>query len=191
VDDDPAHSDPGWPSFNILLLMMVPVVGIRLAKGRLAGDFLTRTRLVFISFSSALVLFGVVITFHKVPGGSVMPWLAILVAIAAASVLFTGVAMSKSLDCSSPGKLLESWRTRFFLVIAFNEAVALLAFAFVFIGGPKWIYDAGGAFTLFRLWTVAAPTRGALARDQARLDAAGCNLSLVGLMLGIAPGDDA
>ena len=53
------------------------------------------------------------------------------------------------------------------------------AFTFTFLGAPPWIYYVGCAVALIRLWTNAAPTRGALERDQADVTARGSALSLV------------
>jgi F0F1-type ATP synthase membrane subunit c/vacuolar-type H+-ATPase subunit K len=182
VGDEPATEDPGWPSIRYVLLALIPGVGIQLAKRRRA-DALVALRSVFLSFSGALVLFGVVLAVLGLPNGPVMPWLPILVAYAAASVLAVRFFV-KPLDCSSPSKLAESYRTRFFLVIALSESVALFAFVFTFIGGPRWIYYVGGAFSIYRFWTVAPPTPSGIARDQARLEASGCELSLISALRG-------
>ena len=111
------------------------------------------------------------------------PWLPILAAI---GVLCTGLnhAVERPLDCSTDEKLAGSYRTRFFLRIAFAETVALFGFVFAFIGAARWIYYLGAAFSLIRFWTVAAPTRSALARDQETLNAAGCSRLLVAALRG-------
>jgi F0F1-type ATP synthase membrane subunit c/vacuolar-type H+-ATPase subunit K len=178
VGDEPLDEDPGWPTLGMILLGLVPGMGIRLATRTGRNDPLVALRAVFLSFSSALVLFGVVLAFLDVPNGPVLPWLAYVIVSAAASVVAVQVTV-KPLDCSSAATLATSYRQRFFLVIAFSESVALFAFVFTFIGGPRWIYDVGGVFALYRFWTVFPPTRAGLAHDQERVTAAGCELSLV------------
>ena len=102
----------------------------------------------------------------------------------AARVVVAGDAAEKPLDCASDTALAGAYRTRFFLRIALAESVGLFGFTFAFIGGGKWLYYAGAAFTLFRFWTHAAPTRSALVRDQEDLNASGCGRSLVAALRG-------
>jgi F0F1-type ATP synthase membrane subunit c/vacuolar-type H+-ATPase subunit K len=143
-----------------------------------SGDGLIMLRQVLLTFSFTVVAFGVVIAFIQLPDNALVPWLPVLAAIALV-VPIAGRFAEKPLDCTTDSALANSYRTRFFLRIAFAETVALFAFVFVFIGAAKWIYAAGAAVALFRFWTSAAPTRTALARDQQRLNAAGCTRSLV------------
>jgi hypothetical protein len=93
----------------------------------------------------------------------------------------------KPLDCASDQQLSGTYRTRFFLRIAFGESVALFAFVAVFTGAPLWMYYAGATVSLIWFWTRAAPTRTALARDQEALNAAGCSRSLVAALRTVPP----
>jgi F0F1-type ATP synthase membrane subunit c/vacuolar-type H+-ATPase subunit K len=178
--------DPGWPRSLSILAVLVPGAMqwyMRRSRGR---DGLITLRQVFLSFSMALVLFGVVLPFLTLEGHSVMPWLLILVADAVVSL---GVArlVEKPLDCVSDQQLAATYRTRFFLRIAFGESVALFAFVAVFTGAPLWMYYAGAAVSLIWFWTRAAPTRTALARDQEVLNASGCSRSLVAALRTVPP----
>ena len=130
------------------------------------------------SFTLSTVLFGVVLAFTQLRGGRTVPLLAVLVVLAVLTTAMERKA-ERPLDCSSATALAGSYRTRFFLRVAFAETVALFGFVFAFSGGAIWIYYAGAAFTLTRFWTGIAPTRSALAQDQAQLAAEGCVLSLV------------
>jgi F0F1-type ATP synthase membrane subunit c/vacuolar-type H+-ATPase subunit K len=154
---------------------------------RTTKDGLIALRFAFLAFSLALVLFAFELAFIDDADGPVVPWLPMLAALAAFSIVATRVLISRPLDCSTEERLAQAYRTRFFVTIALSESVALLGFVFAFIGGPRWIYEAGGAFTLFRFWTVAPPTRAGIARDQERLSAIGCELSLVAALRGPAP----
>ena len=84
----------------------------------------------------------------------------------------------RPLDCSSDSALVQAYRTRLFLRIAFAESIALFAFVFCFVNGPKWIYYLGAGITSVRM-AMYAPTRQALERDQEELAARGCDRSLV------------
>jgi F0F1-type ATP synthase membrane subunit c/vacuolar-type H+-ATPase subunit K len=171
------NDDPGWP-WPLFLLFLIPGAQQRYIRRR-SSDPIVALRASFLAFSGAFVVFGVVLAvMGGLPNGPVVPWLPILIAIAAASVVVQRVA-HKPLDCSSDTALAGSYRSRFFVNIAVNEAVVLFGFVFTLIGGPAWIYLVGAAFSLDRLWTVVAPTQAALARDQEALNARGCTLSLV------------
>jgi F0F1-type ATP synthase membrane subunit c/vacuolar-type H+-ATPase subunit K len=178
--------DPGWPRSLWILALFVPGALQWYLRGSRGRDGLVTLRVVFLSFSMALVLFGVVLPFLGLKGDSVMPWLLILVAIA---VVCLGAARlaEKPLDCASDQQLSRTYRIRFFLRIAFGESVALFAFVAVFIGAPLWMYYAGATVSLIWFWTRAAPTRTALARDQEALNAAGCSRSLVAALRTVPP----
>lgn len=174
--DDPAR-DPGWPHGPSLLLLLVPGMLQRQARGA-QNDGLSAMRLVFISFFVGIVLIGVVVQFMTLDGGTAWPWLVALAVAAVASIIITRLA-DRPLDCTSPTTLAATYRTRFFSRLAFAEAVALLGFVFSFTSQTAWVYLPAAAFTLYRFSTVAAPTRTALQADQRRLKARGCELSLV------------
>jgi hypothetical protein len=137
--------------------------------------------MLFIAFFQAIVMFGFVLLFVPKDDGPVVPWLPILLSYAAIAVAVP-VAIDRPLDCSSDAKLAASYRNRFFLRTAFGESVALLAFVFTFIGGPKWIYYVGAIITLAYFWSRIAPTRHALLRDQDALRAQGCGRSLIRIL---------
>jgi hypothetical protein len=171
------EDDPGWPRGVSAFRFLIPgLLQRRIRQG--AGDGLLLMRQVMESFSASLVLLGVVLVFIKTKSGSALPWIAILAVIAVASIVITR-SVERPLDCASLITLARSYRTRFFLRIAFAQCVALFGFVFAFIGGPKWVYDAGAVFSLVRFWTDIAPTRSALADEQRKLEARGCALSLV------------
>jgi F0F1-type ATP synthase membrane subunit c/vacuolar-type H+-ATPase subunit K len=181
VADESLDDDPGWPSLGKILFVLVPgYLQFRMARER---DQLVALRAVFLSFSMALVLFAVVLQFiGNARPTHVMPWLAILVGAAVVSVAAVRFLSAKPLDCASESRLATSYRSRFFVTIAFSESVALFAFVFAFIGAPTWIYDAGAAFALVRFSRVEAPTPQRLQQHQAVLAASGCQLSLVGAL---------
>jgi F0F1-type ATP synthase membrane subunit c/vacuolar-type H+-ATPase subunit K len=141
---------------------------------------LLASRWLYIAFASSTVLFGVVIATLRLPRTSAVDVrVAILATTAVAALVFDRVLTHKPLDCSSAPQLCRTYRERLFIHVAFAQSVALIAFLVQVGGGPKWLYLFGALCSEAELWTGHAPTRRALALDQARLDAAGCDLSLV------------
>lgn len=169
--------DPGWPlGWRVLILIVPGMLQHQIRQAR--GDGLLMLRNVFASFVLAIVMFGVVLIFIPVPlQVSPWPWLFAVLVIAAVSITASKV-FERPLDCTSDASLAGSYRTRFFLRIAFAEAIALFAFVFYFLTGPLWIYYVGAAIALARMLP-QAPTSAALVRDQDDLTARGCSRSLV------------
>lgn len=174
--------DPGWPRGISLLAFLVPGMA-QMAMRRARGEHgLLVLRRVLVTFSMSLVLIGVVlVVLPSSDNASVFPWLLFLVGLAIVS-LGAGRLAEKPLDCTTDASLADTYRTRFFLRIAFAESIAMFAFVFTFIGAVKWIYFVGGAIALVRFWTAAAPTRASIAQDQQELNASGCTRSLVGAL---------
>jgi hypothetical protein len=152
-------------------------ISIEGAQGPLTGVY--GLRLLTATFAVTLGMFGVVIAATpNLANGPVFPWVPVVALIAIITVLPVRTT-ARPLDCSSPRALAVSYRTRFFLRVAFAVSPALCAFCIAYIGAPIWTYYATLAFSLFQLATAVLPTRASLARDQAKLDSAGCHLSLV------------
>src|SRR4051794_26939357 len=94
--------DPGWPSAGSVLLMLLPGALIWLPRRPRAGDPLISLRSTFLSFSLALVMFGIVLAFigGGLPNGPVIAWIPVLIVFAAASVVVVRLVTSRPLDCS-------------------------------------------------------------------------------------------
>jgi hypothetical protein len=174
-----------WARLPVELLIAVSSSSLLLVRRHArssagsADGALTVMRYVFLAFTASLVSFAAVIaSLPDTSKGSPRPWLLGLFALTILCVV-TPTFAERPLDDSSPAMLFASYRTRFFLRIAFGESIALFSFTFTFLGAPPWIYYLGCAIALIRLWTNAAPTRRAVERDQAALNARGSRLSLV------------
>ena len=89
-----------------------------------------------------------------------------------------GRLVERPLVCTDDVSLAGSYRTRFFLRIAFAETAALFGFVGFFIASVWWVYPAGAGIA-FIGFARAAPTRTRLRRDQERLSEQGCFRSLV------------
>ncbi len=179
LDDD----DPGWPRSLRLLVFVVPFVGMlnrrRLQRG--GGDGLILLRQVFLSFSLALVMFGVVLALlypssppPRDPPTTVVTGLLVFSGI----VALLATRIERPLDCTDDAKLAGSYRSRFFLRIAFAESAALFGFVGFFLTYDWWPYPVGVAIAAAGFLR-AAPTRGRLRRDQERLAEQGCFRPLV------------
>jgi hypothetical protein len=185
--------DPGWRGASRYAWWgFVPGLGARRIKNRAAsGDFdaLSALRGLFLSFTLALLGFGVLLTLLDSGNGlsdkrTTSPTIWAGVVVASAIYGFVGAPrIERPLSCQSDQALAGSYRTRFFLRVAFSEVVALIAFVGVFTTGKLWVYALGlvlAAPGFLRL----APTAANLAKDQQDLHAAGCGRSLVGALRG-------
>jgi hypothetical protein len=142
---------------------------------------LVATRAVFLSFCCALVGFGVVLVFigsgnstkARTPSAPVAAALVVMGLLS-----FAGRRLEQPLSCESDAKLIGTYRTRFFMRVAFAEAVALFGFVAVFLTGEFWLYPLALLFTAVGFARLA-PTPANLAKDQQELYAVGCARSLV------------
>ncbi len=168
--------DPGWP---IDWLTLVP--GVFLIRSRRAGvDGLVALRQLFAAFSVGVAATSVVVVvLAQGPGPTQPQWTfgVLLLVIGAASVTACTRA-GPSLDCGDDASLVESFRARFLIGLAFAESAALLGFVAFFLTGQEWMYFAGAAMTAVGFWRLA-PTAAHLDQAQAVLRAAGCTRSLV------------
>lgn len=138
-------------------------------------------RQLFLSFAVAIGLFGFVLVQLQLASedGSISTSTVLAVVGAVAAVAFVVERLvERPLDCSSESKLMESWRTRFFIRIAFGEAPALVGFAGAFLWGATSPYFLGAAATAI-MFARAAPSARNIADDQAELYDRGCSQSLL------------
>jgi hypothetical protein len=183
--------DPGWrdvitPWFLVgLVLGMIPFLGRRVMQRALRGrsqDGLLMLRQLFLHFLVAVLLIGMVagvVSLDERPSSTEQQVAVILlVALGTACLAAAEWFGRKPLDCSDDAHLAVGYRSRFFLRIAFSEAVALFGFVSVFVVGRWWLYWVGAAFTLVGFARLA-PTAANLTADQWRLTQAGCTRSLV------------
>jgi hypothetical protein len=180
--------DPGWPLKPLALLgLFVPALAIRRAQR--SGDALVALRSLFMAFVGAVCLIGVVVLIlGDMTDGDPRPEVSVPIVICAgvASLVLPRV-VKRPLDCSSPETLAATYRTRFFLRMAFSELPALVAFAVNISFGPVWVYFVGLGFALIGMATLA-PTRRHLAHDQQQLNGNGCRYSLVTVLRRPSPG---
>ena len=181
MTDQHHDEDPGWFSPTSLLTIFVPWVGLRRAQ-KDGTNALEMLRQLFTAFATALVLIGLVVLLLSSGNSSEN---AMSPGIVAAGVAGYGVVsvfiprlVERPLDCTDAGALLVSYRTRFFLRIAFADAAALVGFVGFFLADSWWLYPLGAAFALAGFVRLA-PTRGNLQRDQDALNLSGCGQSLL------------
>jgi hypothetical protein len=176
VDD--LEVDPGWPLSLRTLRALVPGAG-RILSRRQQVDGLALVRDIWLSFTSTVVLVGIVAVF--VTSGaertSAVLWFAALLLYGVASPI-VAKAIVRPLVCTDLSTLAGSFRTRFFVQLAVAESPCLFAFVGTIITGHWWLYWATLPFTLYGFWR-GAPTPGHLLAEQEKLRDQGCNLSLV------------
>lgn len=174
--------DPGW---KLSPLLFVPIIGSHLHARRLqrsGADGIVRTRQLFASFVTALVLFAVVLVSGTVPDDQgvstdAMPWILGVGAIGIVALVATRRIAGRSLDCSTATMLAASYRTRFFVGIAVSESVALLGLVGAFVASSSVVYLVGGAIALVG-FSFIAPTRTHLEREDEASQSRGCAISL-------------
>jgi hypothetical protein len=177
-DDDASWlRDPGWRSSlpAAVLLAFLPW-WIQRQK----GDGLVALRSVFVAFVSALVLFGVVLMVIAPAGAATEPLgiLAIgVLGLAVHILVLPIVVFRRPLSCSSDLALATAYRTRFFLGLAFSEAVALVGFVATFLGAGWVSYWVAFVFAELGFARIA-PTTAHIDAEQRRLTEAGCERSL-------------
>lgn len=134
-------------------------------------------------YCAALVLLGTVVLLLDSEGG--LDRTAVPTGVVAAGVTILGVICLVGGRVGVPGlegrdraALLESYRRRLFVRVAWSEAPALLAFGgFLLLGGQAWVYGIGLLASLTGL-ALAAPTRRSAHRDQEQLDEAGSSVDV-------------
>jgi hypothetical protein len=190
VSPDDPEDDPGWKPTPRMFLFILPGY-LRFHHRPRAGepvDGLETIRQVWLSFVSGAVLFAVVVLV-VVPGTETKPlggWIAGLAIVTLACVVALDVVGRRELVGADLAGLALSFRTRFFLLAALAEAIALFAFVATFVTGVWWVYWLFLPFTLYG-YARAAPTAGHLRDEQQRLRDRGSSLSLVAALRGTPP----
>jgi hypothetical protein len=94
--------------------------------------------------------------------------------------------VERPLDCSDDRVLAGTYRTRFFLRIAFAEAAALVGFVGFILSNNGWMYALGAGFAAVGYYR-AVPSAAHLAEDQRVLSQAACVRSLVASLASLPP----
>ena len=167
--------DPGW---HLDWRAMVPYVQLRYF-GRGGEESLTILRSAYISFPISLFLFCLVLL-GILPLGinKVSVLWALGIGVLALVLYVVEPRLEPPLACASDRTLAGGFRSRVFLRIGFANSAALCGFTAAFITNSSFVYFVGLLVSIPALLR-AAPTRAALAREQAELTARGCQRSLV------------
>lgn len=186
MDVSASSGDPGWrPALKGMGRVLIPAAPMMRAQRQLVAggrlDGLVALRSAFLTFVLSIGLIGIVVAFLADDGGR--PSMsgeagAALVTVAGISSVLGIRLLRRSLDCRSDASLAESYRSRFFLRVAFAEGVTLLGFVTFFLTANPAMYPLALVF-----WAVGfaslAPTAGHLEADQRALVASGCGRPLV------------
>jgi hypothetical protein len=146
----------------------------------------------FIQYCVMLVVIGAALvaldTTSTRPTTDVAPWAAVVVVVGIVSLVSPRL-IRRPLECSSDANLASTYRTRFFLRIAFGNVPALVAFVASVATGEYLIYLLGCAFAVVG-FMYNAPTKKHLAADQRALGSAGCDRSLLAALIGGQPREE-
>jgi hypothetical protein len=138
-------------------------------------------RQLFLSFAFSIIGFGVVLA--ALYSGSSKPTdppttLAFILLVVASGLFVVGTRAEQPLNCGDDHQLAGSYRTRFFLRMAFANVPAFFGFVGFFLTYAWWPFPLGAGITAIG-FVRAAPTANHLARDQEALSAASCYRSLI------------
>lgn len=180
--DPTSHDDPGWRAAGLdPVSLLLPHLMARRAVSR-GGSPLLLLRRLLLTFAVSVVAVGAVAVLLTTTGGITSEAAVIDAPVAAAVVALLGVAslaaqrlVNPPLECE---RLAKTYRTRFFLHVAFANVPMLLGFTAVVVTGHLWVILPGALLTAVGLWR-AAPTRAHLAADQDALIGTGCGRSLL------------
>jgi hypothetical protein len=172
--------DPGWGTpGRLLLAALSPQLALRRSR---STSPLVALRSVFAGFATAPLLIGVVTILLGTGSGSDAADVrngCLAVAAVAVALQLAALRLVPPLRGATALELATSYRTRLFLNVALGQAGALVGFAVTVRADlPPWPYAVGLAGLYVGLRRTA-PTRGGLARDQARLLADGYRIDLL------------
>lgn len=176
--------DPGWRRAVVdALVGLVPLWGTRRRrKGWQTANGVIALRGLFLSFVIAIAMIGIVAIVlgraRTKTGLAPVTFLTGLVLAAGVAALFGAQLFARPLRCNDEADLVASYRSRFFVRVAFAEAPALVAFAATVASGESWLYALGAFFAAVGFARVA-PTAAHLAQDQEEVRQTGSGLLLL------------
>jgi hypothetical protein len=183
-----SDDDPGWGGVRrILLGVVLPAAILRPAGDGSGPPPLVLLRQVYVAFATSLLLIGgvsVVLAASLERAGSISEelWALGVIGIGiATNVLPT--AATRPLDCTSDASLLDSYRKRYFLRLAFANTPPLIGFLGVTTTGAAWLCWLGIAIASTSYLRIA-PTRTRVERDEQELALTGCGRSLWAVLRG-------
>jgi hypothetical protein len=180
--------DPGWsPAVKTsLTVILMPWRATRLSHLVASQAPVLTQRTLFVAFLAALGLLLVVLVVLFPPGtgdpGAAPDALGML-ALGLVGLLGAAWVRQRRLTCGESDAVTGQWRTLSFLGIAFAETPALLGFIATFLAEALWPYLVGLAFSSVA-FTLIAPTRSEIARQDERLARTGCPTSLRAALYG-------
>ena len=161
-------------------------------KERRGGiDPLTAFRFIFVGLVFALLLWAWILLYIVESGrwwstDQGMWFLAVVLGLAAASLVYVQAIRARRLNVESPERLAASYRAATFIGIGVAQCSALIGFVGAFVMSTYWIYLVGLAFALTGLYLVG-PTPREIARRQDQIAAQGSPLSLVQALMETPP----
>ncbi len=120
---------------------------------------------------------------RRADGKALWLWAVISPLSVAAHFWFRRVLIRDLITAPSPGSMVQRYRTRMIILIAFGETPALLAFATAFIAGTIVPYQVSLPVSLF-LIALASPRAADVAQLQERINERGGTVDLAAALMG-------
>ncbi len=172
-------NDPGWSGvWPSALWGFIPMIGlhrVRRARG------IESLRSIFVSYIAGVVLFGIPLAFvarHSSSDATTTACIGAVFVAGVVSIAAVTMFQRRPLDASSPARLADTYRSNFFLKLAFAEFIALVGFTLTFVSGRFVVYPVAVALSLVA-FAVAAPTRADITRRQHEIGVSGSPLDLL------------
>ena len=184
--------DPGWgeAAKRTLPAMIFPFLVLRSRRESADMNALTALRAVFLSMLGAQLVIVVLVWLimkdeseSSSSAGLFAAGVAVAGLVALGAIRYFAARPLEAVDASG---VAGSYRTAFFLKIAFAQMPLMLGFVGSFVTDAWWVVFVGLPFSLAG-FAMAAPTSGNLAREQARLRSQGSSLDLVDALVTAQP----
>jgi hypothetical protein len=169
---DPVSRDPGRPVSSLFAgLLIFPLRGRAKAAAK-SQPQLTVLRILFLAFAGALPLYWFVLSFvlGKPRHGhtqAAVPFAA-GVAVLGAVALMVSSRLSRRVIEADRSQALTTYRSMFFLRVAYVEAVPLFAFAGTFVTHSPWLFPLALACSVPAFLVLAPSARNLQRIDEAR-----------------------
>lgn len=174
--------DPGWGKAirRAAPVILIPFLWPLALRPRPDVEGLTGIRILYLHFAWALVMFLVVLLFIHPWAADAPPVSLVAFLLGTCGFAFIGFSWSwrKPIEGTTQDAVAGSYRTIFFLQMAFAQAAALFGFVSTFLIGAVWPYLVGLGVSAIAFWMMA-PARRELDRRQQQLTLQGSGVSLI------------
>ncbi len=169
---DPVSRDPGWPMSSLFAgLLIFPLMG-RAKTVAKSQPQLTILRILFLAFTGALALYWFVLSFILQDPGhgrtlTAAPFAAGVAGLGAVAYMVSS-SMARRVIVADQPPIATTYRSVFFLRVAYVEAVPLFAGAATFVTHSPWLFPLALACSVPAFVALAPSARNLQRIDEAR-----------------------